>query len=167
MPILSLNQKKTSNFYFMNFWAFSKILFLIRPHLHKRGAIIRTVYHVRERCLISSWCKHPIWVIAVTHLLLCTAAIVFYWGPILFCKIQVRLRSCQSNLGWRPCYCLQKQIILLWVFALWFEVLDQCVTAVKHQSTAATAPSLSNCCHTFAWRFALGQIGNPIVGNHH
>ena len=32
----------------------------IRPHLHKRGAIIRAVYHVRERRFISTWCKHPI-----------------------------------------------------------------------------------------------------------
>ena len=33
---------------------------LIRPHLHERGAIIRAVYHVRERRFISTWCKHPI-----------------------------------------------------------------------------------------------------------
>ena len=32
----------------------------IRPHLHKRGAIVSTVYHVRERHFISTWCKHPI-----------------------------------------------------------------------------------------------------------
>jgi hypothetical protein len=32
----------------------------IRPHLHERGAIIRAVYHVRERRFISTWCKHPI-----------------------------------------------------------------------------------------------------------
>ena len=32
----------------------------IRPHLHERGAIIRAVYHVRERRFISTWFKHPI-----------------------------------------------------------------------------------------------------------
>ena len=45
---------------------FSKISWIgpcvstIRPHLHERGAIVRAVYHVRERRFISTWFKHPI-----------------------------------------------------------------------------------------------------------
>ena len=35
-------------------------LLLIPPHLHERRAIIRAVYHVRERRFISTWFKHPI-----------------------------------------------------------------------------------------------------------
>ena len=32
----------------------------IQPHPHKRGALLRAVYHERERQFISTWCKHPI-----------------------------------------------------------------------------------------------------------
>ena len=47
----------------------------IRPHLHERRAIIRAVYHVRERRFISTWLKHPI------PFLLTTLQFIF-WGPV-------------------------------------------------------------------------------------
>ena len=39
----------------------TKCLTPIWPHLHKRGAIVRAVYHVRELRFILTWFMHPIY----------------------------------------------------------------------------------------------------------
>ena len=44
----------------LSYMIYSAYYCRIRPHLHKRGAIIRAVYHVREWRFKSNWFKHPV-----------------------------------------------------------------------------------------------------------
>ena len=91
-------------------------------HLQKRGAIIRAVYHERERCFIQTWWKHPITnhfnlYFRLTNWQIVQNAIVTYLGyqdimkdVFLFAKLILSLKV--ATVVSDPCVCHDFAIIV-------------------------------------------------------
>ena len=101
----------------MHTWTCSKKF----DHIHERGAIIRAVYHVRERRFISTWIKHPInlkpWYLKLYWTISSLFALNSFFALSSWCPVHLIFKVFYLALNIKNCRQIFGRVYL--PFALW------------------------------------------------